>query len=242
MPPHKNPDADSIRSMFDRLAHRYDLFNHLTSMGLATWWRKKALLPLERGMRVLDLGCGTGDLTLAAAKKIAGSGEVVGLDFSENMLAHARRRYAKLGLNGSGNARFVRKKAEELPLEGDRPYDLIVSGFVLRNLYENIDPILEGVYRSLKSGGRIRFLDITEPSNPVKRFFWKTYMATFAVLYGKILFGKDYPAFYLTESAKRFVKPAEFIAKLERCGFKKVSVERMMLGSVALYSAEKALA
>ena len=82
--------------MFNNLAGRYDLFNHLTSMGLATHWRKKTLKSLEPGMRVLDLGCGTGDLALDAIKKIGPSGEVIGLDFSENMLAFAQKRYKKL--------------------------------------------------------------------------------------------------------------------------------------------------
>ena len=108
---HKSPDSHYIQNMFDRLAPRYDLFNHLTSMGLASLWRQKALAPVRPGMRILDLGCGTGDLTLEAAKKLGGLGEVIGLDFSENMLKFAQKRYQKTGLNGNPKVSWALKKA-----------------------------------------------------------------------------------------------------------------------------------
>ena len=233
-----NPDSHYIQTMFDRLAGRYDLFNHLTSMGLAGYWRKETLRSLEPGMRVLDLGCGTGDLAIDAIKKIGSSGEVVGLDFSENMLRFAKKRYEKLGFNGSHHFKLVLKKAEELPIEKE-PYDLVVSGFVLRNLYENIDAILQGVYLSLKPGGKISFLDITEPKNPAVRVLWTLYMNTLAALYGKLLFGKDYPALYLTQSAKRFLKAADFLEKLKEKGFKEVRGRSFMLGVITLYQGVK---
>jgi demethylmenaquinone methyltransferase / 2-methoxy-6-polyprenyl-1,4-benzoquinol methylase len=224
--------------MFDRLAVRYDLFNHLTSMGMAGRWRQEALRPLSPGMRVLDLGCGTGDLALDAIKKVGTDGEVIGLDFSENMLALAGKRYEKLRFNGGHRFRLVLKKAEELPIEKE-PYDLVVSGFVLRNLYENIDPILNGVHRSLKNGGRISFLDITEPKNFLIRAFWRFYMNTVVELYGKLLFGKDYPSTYLTQSANRFLKPEDFAEKLRSRGFEQVRVRSFMLGIIVLYQAVK---
>jgi demethylmenaquinone methyltransferase/2-methoxy-6-polyprenyl-1,4-benzoquinol methylase len=232
------PDSQFIQNMFDRLARRYDLFNHLTSLGLAGRWRNAAVLDLEPGMRVLDLGCGTGDLFLGAVKKTGSQGEVVGLDFSQNMLSFARRRYQRLGLNSGAKHRFVLEKAQALPIEKE-PYDAVLSGFVLRNLYENIDTVLWGVYRSLKSGGMIRFLDITEPSNKVIKFLWTLYMNTLVALYGKLLFGKDYPLFYLTKSAKRFLKAPELIQKLKNLGFLDVQAQFFMFGIIALYKARK---
>ena len=207
-------------------------------MGLATRWRQETLKSLKPGMRVLDLGCGTGDLALDAIKKIGESGEVVGLDFSENMLLLAKKRYDKLGFNGRYRFRLVLKKAEELPIEPE-PYDLVVSGFVLRNLYEHIDPILNGVYRALKPGGRISFLDITEPENSFVRGVWRCYMNTLVAFYGIALFGKDYPASYLTDSAKRFLRAVDFVEKLKSKGFKDVRARPFMLGTVTLYEAVK---
>ena len=233
------PDSTFIQSMFDRLAGRYDLFNLLTSMGMAKSWRDKALEPLREGMRMLDLGCGTGDLMLGAAARLRSKGEVVGLDFSEKMLQVAHRRYESAGSPMNGRFHLVCKAAEELPIERE-PYDLVVSGFVLRNLYENIDAILGGVRRSLKPGGQISFLDITEPPGKVRLALWRFYMNTLVELYGKALFGKDFPPHYLTESADRFVKPPEFIEKLRARGFENVAVQRFMMGAIVLYRARKA--
>ena len=187
---------------------------------------------------MLDLGCGTGDLSLEAAGRLKDSGEVVGLDFSENMLKVARRRYEKMGSPMDGRFRLLHKSAEELPVERE-PYDLVVSGFVLRNLYQNIDTILSGVYRSLKPGGRISFLDITEPPGPIWLKLWRFYMNTLVEFYGRALFGKDFPPHYLTESADRFVKPPEFLEKLERAGFKDARARKFMMGVIVLYQARK---
>ena len=96
MNPQSNPDSRYIHDMFEHLAPRYDLFNHLTSFGLATGWRREALKPLKPGMRVLDLGCGTGDLAIDAIKKIGSSGEVIGLDFSEYAIREAKRKSNEL--------------------------------------------------------------------------------------------------------------------------------------------------
>jgi demethylmenaquinone methyltransferase / 2-methoxy-6-polyprenyl-1,4-benzoquinol methylase len=238
MPHSSPPDSKTIQQMFDELAPRYDLFNRLTSMGMDKKWREYTLEPIRTGMRVLDLGCGTGDLSIAAAKKLEGKGEVLGLDFSENMLRYAEKRRRKLDLAASKSLRFVLRRAEDLPLEKE-PYDLIVSGFVLRNLYKNIDAILKGVFQSLREGGEISFLDITEPKQPILKTLWKFYMTSVVALYGKILFGKAYPMFYLTQSAERFLKAAEFIEKLKSFGFEQIRTRSFMLGIITLYRAEK---
>ena len=232
------PSSDEIRSMFDHLAGHYDLFNHLTSAGMAGRWRGWTLEPVRPGMRVLDLGCGTGDLSLGAARKVGDGGQVVGLDFSEPMLAVARRRLEKGNGAFAGRVRFVREKAESLPIE-ERPYDIVVSGFVLRNLYENIRPILSGVYRSLKDGGQISFLDMTDPEQPWKRFLWRAYMNFIPALYGRVLFGKEYPRLYITESAKRFLRAPEFVKTLEAAGFKRVRTRSFLCGVITLYQAVK---
>lgn len=236
--PGPTPDAASIRSMFDRLAPRYDLFNRLTSMGLDSHWRDETLRPLKKGMRVLDLGCGTGDLAIEAAKRLKGEGHVTGLDFSAAMLALAARRSRQAGLSESQAPHFLLEKAESLPVEAE-PYDLVVSGFVLRNLYERIDAILAGVHRSLKSGGLISFVDITEPRSRIVKALWWIYMNTLVALYGWAIFGRDYPAFYLTRSANRFPGPEIFCEKLKAAGFREVKARSFMLGIITLYQAEK---
>ena len=230
----QKPDQEYIRRMFDGLAGRYDIFTKLTGFGQAGRWRDEALGTLRKDMRILDIACGTGDLALRAAEKTNGDADIVGLDFSENMLKVAERRFEKLGLKTQDRFRLVFKKAEELPLEGEI-FDLIVSGFALRNLYENIDRILQGAYASLKPGGRVSFLDLTEPAHPFLKKIWRFYMLTFVGFYGTLLFGKKYPVPYLPDSAKRFPPPAEFQAALRRAGFGRVSAKGFLLGSVTLY-------
>ena len=234
----QKPSSESIQSMFDGLASRYDLFNHLTGMGLASRWRAITLEPVQPGMKILDLGCGTGDLAIAAIQKMGNQGEVVALDFSKNMLGFAQQRAKKLGYNGSTRIRWIQGRAEDLPIESE-PYDAVVSGFVLRNLVENIDVILKKVHQSLKKGGFVRFLDITQPQNVVTRILWTTYMNTVVALYGKVLFGKDYPILYLTESAKRFFCARDFAKKLGQIGFTSIQTKSFMLGAVTLYTAER---
>src|SRR3990167_7253312 len=136
----ENPDPQAIQHMFDRLARRYDLFNRLSSMGLDLLWRRQALASVSEGMRVLDLGCGTGDLSLGAAKRLKGSGQVTGLDFSKPMLEVAHERLKKLKPESARLVQFVSGRAEGLPFE-DAPYDLVLSGFVLRNLHGKIDDV-----------------------------------------------------------------------------------------------------
>lgn len=233
-----NPDSAGIRAMFDNLAERYDLFNDLTSLWMAGRWRRRTLEPVARGMRVLDLGCGTGDLAIAAARRLNGNGSVTGLDFSPQMLAVAERRADREGLEGRARPKFILQKAEQLPVE-DQLYDQVVSAFVLRNLYQSIDAVLRGVFHCLKPGGRISFLDITEPRNAFVRALWRFYMNTVVVLYGKLLFGKHYPLFYLTESARRFPKADEFTRKLAWAGFTAVRAKSFLFGIVTLYQAEK---
>ena len=235
----KKPDSQYIQTMFDQLSGRYDLFNRLTSFVQDVAWRRKALEPLREGMRVLDLGCGTGDLSLMAASRYPNHGtQVVGIDFSEKMLERAAERLEKNPRLINSEVTFLKRRAEDLPMEREC-YDLVVSGFVLRNIYENIDWVLKGVFQSLKEGGQISFLDITEPSNPVQLKLWQFYMHTVVALYGKILFGKDYPVDYLTASAQRFVKPPDFVKKLDVAGFKNIKVQKFMMGSIVLYGALK---
>lgn len=232
------PSSADIQTMFDRLAPRYDLFNRLTSLGLDTSWRKRALKGLKPGARVLDIGCGTGDLSLMAIRRVLPGGQVTGIDFSEAMLGRARARQLREGLNGSTPLVFLRHSAEELPLAGER-FDWAVSGFVLRNIYERIDAILTGVLQSLKSGGTLRLLDFTEPNDAVRRALWRAYLNSAGALFGALLFGRQYPHRYLTESAKRFVKPEEFLRKLSKAGFVNVSAKRFMMGSIVLYEATR---
>lgn len=239
MQPGMNPQPDDVQKLFDRLAFRYDLFNRLISFGLDNSWRRKVLESIRPGERILDVGCGTGDLSLGAARKTGPSGEVVGLDFSPRMLQVAGRRYERAGRDLSP-LKLVEKGAEELPLD-EKPFDVVLSGFVLRNLYERIDRVLGGMFGSLKKGGQVRLLDFTEPGSALVAGLFRVHMNTLGTLFGRLLFGRDFPAGYMAESARRFPKPAEFVEKLRRAGFEEVDARRFFMGSVVLYQGRKPL-
>lgn len=234
----KNPKPAEVQELFDKLAFRYDLFNRLVSFGMDKSWRSKALEQIPQGARVLDVGCGTGDLSLGAAQRAGVLGQVVGLDFSPQMLSVARRRYEASGAPLNGHFKLIQKGAEELPLD-EKPFDLVLSGFVLRNLYDRIDRVLEGILRSLKKGGQARLLDFTEPASPLMVGLFRFHMNTFGNLCGRLLFGKEFPAGYMAESARRFPKPQEFVVKMRDAGFKEVRAERFFMGAVVLYTGRK---
>jgi demethylmenaquinone methyltransferase/2-methoxy-6-polyprenyl-1,4-benzoquinol methylase len=151
------------------------------------------------------------------------------------MLAIAQRKYARARRGTTGRFRPCLAGAEDLPLADER-FDVVLSGFVLRNLYARIDRILAGVFASLVPGGSVSFLDLTEPTHPLLRRGFRWYMMTLVGLYGATLFGADYPIPYLPDSARRFMKANEFPSALQRAGFQRVRARPFMLGTVTLYS------
>jgi demethylmenaquinone methyltransferase/2-methoxy-6-polyprenyl-1,4-benzoquinol methylase len=224
--------------MFNGMAARYGFFTRLIGFGQDQRLRREALKSLQPGMRVLDVGCGTGDLVLEVAQCVGPTGLAVGLDLSSEMLRVAQARVERLQQGHPGRAliRFVPQPAEALPLP-EPAFDAVVSAYVLRNLYANIDSILVGIRGSLKAGGMLSFLDLTEPTEPFLRLLFRLYFRYIVGLYGLILFGRKYPVPYLPDSAQRFYKAHEFVEALQRAGFIQISVRRFMLGAVVLYQA-----
>lgn len=236
-PPRNGPDQDYIRGMFDAFAPRYETFTKLIGMGQDDRLRLHTLRDATPGARVLDLACGTGQLTFLAARKVGPSGQVLGIDLSPGMIDEARRRGAQLKDAGSRPG-FEVARGEDLPL-GDRKFDLIVSAYALRNLYENIGDVLRGMRESLVPGGRVALLDLTEPVHPVLKALYRMYFFGLVGLYGRALFGRHYPVSYLPRSAQRFFKAHEFTAALSRAGFVRIERRSFFLGAVTLYRAER---
>jgi len=181
----------------------------------------------------LDIGCGTGELAFAAARKMR-SGRVTGIDSSEAMLAVARKKLARFPRKGP-EIRLIHKSAEELPFEKER-YDLVVSAFVLRNL-PNLRRILSGALETLRDNGVVRFMDLTEPDKSLSA--WRFYMKTYVNFCGKAVFGRDYPSEYLAESARVFLSPSQMTGELMAAGFTSVSITRWACGAIVLYQAAK---
>lgn len=211
--------------MFDDIVERYDLVNGLLSLGLDRVWRRAAIraLGVEPGARVLDLGCGTGDL----CRSLTGTSiEAIGLDISHGMLVQARR---KLGAGSS----LVQGSAFGLPF-ADASLDGAVSGFVLRNLDDHPAAFAE-LHRVVRSGGRIALLDITEPRSRVLRWGFDRYFGTVAPALGGLV-GKRDAYRYLARSLRQLPPPEQVRRMLENAGFEHVTARPLTGGMVTLFS------
>ncbi len=218
--------------MFDRIAARYDFLNRVMSFGTDVGWRKRALAlaGIERGHAVLDIGAGTGDLSLAAA---AMGARVVAVDLSAGMLAvlarraQARRRSVIQPLVGN---------AEALPL-ADRSIDRIVTGFTVRNVGDLPRAFAE-LRRVLRPGGRVVILELSHPGS---RAFARLYSFYFERIVPAVaaLLGGDRDAYrYLPRSLQPFPGPERLAALLKDAGFDSVRFERLTFGIAAIHSAE----
>jgi demethylmenaquinone methyltransferase / 2-methoxy-6-polyprenyl-1,4-benzoquinol methylase len=203
--------------MFDRIAPVYDVMNHVMTAGLDVRWRRLAAESVvHKGDRVLDAACGTGDLAIADRK--AGAGKVTGLDFSEAMLARARKKAPLEWVQGDMLA---------LPF-ADATFDAATVGFGVRNVAD-LELGLRELRRVLRPGGRLAILEITQPRGALRPFF-SLWFDRIVPLLGKVLPGGSAYS-YLPESVKRF-PDAETLARLLRdCGFGEVRF-RLLAGSI----------
>jgi demethylmenaquinone methyltransferase/2-methoxy-6-polyprenyl-1,4-benzoquinol methylase len=208
--------ADANRAMFDRIAPRYDRLNRVLTLGLDARWRRRtvAALGLSPGSLVVDLACGTGDLCRETQR--AGL-RCVGVDVAARMLAHSHT-----------SAPLVRADILTLPIAGGT-VDGAVCGFALRNVVD-IPACLRETARVLRPGGRIGFLEVAEPANPLLRRGHALYFRRVVPLVGGLL--SDREAYrYLPASTAWLPSPAELLAMVRGAGF--TGVERQSLGGGA---------
>lgn len=224
--------------MFDRIAGRYDCLNRIISFRLDAVWRNKAIKEIlkSNGGMVLDLGTGTGDLTFTAAKKMHGKGQVIGLDFSLQMLKLARLKQTRVP-NGE-KAYFLQGSALASPFK-DSIFDGVMTAFVLRNL-SDLSVFFGEAFRVLKTGGRFVSLDMFPPS---QRWFSMLYALYFYRLVPWIggFIAEDRPAYrYLAKSVETFHPPERVTELLKQAGFKQVTTHRFLNGAVCMHVADKA--
>ena len=157
-------------------------------------------------------------------------------DVSAPMLEIAKQKAQALNLTPS--ICFVQKGAEDIPFESNS-YDIVISAFVLRNIRHSIDVVLKGVWESLKPGGIISFVDLTEPDNVLMASINAAYLKTIVTLWGALLFRDREPIRYLRNSMKSFYRASDFVRLLEHAHFSNVSCRRFLFGIVTHYTALK---
>jgi demethylmenaquinone methyltransferase/2-methoxy-6-polyprenyl-1,4-benzoquinol methylase len=209
--------------MFDRIAPVYDAMNRVMTVGLDRRWRRATARAVVRtGDRVLDGCCGTGDLALA--DRAAGASEVIGLDFSEEMLVRARRKAPEVA--------WIRGDLLQLPFDAAE-FDAATVGFGIRNV-DDLDTGLRELRRVLKPGGRLGILEITRPRGALS-VFYRAWFDGVVPLLGKVLPGGNAYT-YLPASVRRFPEREELAARLGDAGFGDVSFRLFAGGIVALHT------
>lgn len=228
--------AERVSDLFSSIAHRYDLINDLQSGFLHRYWKLETVRFLKNipGNRVLDICCGTGDVTeLLAARGFS----TVGADFNQEMLDVARSRVSDfLSSYPQDEApEYFRADALNLPFE-DNSFGGATMCYGLRNLASFENGISEMV-RVLKPGGKIAILDFGKPENPLWAQIYFKYLSLSVPLMGQIFAGDKKAYAYIIESLHKY--PAkEFIASLlEKAGATQISVKSFLGGVMTLHTA-----
>jgi demethylmenaquinone methyltransferase/2-methoxy-6-polyprenyl-1,4-benzoquinol methylase len=220
-----------VRSMFDRIAARYDLMNTLMSAGLHHRWRTRAadLARLGPGERALDVCCGTGDLALELKRRVGAAGEVVGLDFSEPMLERAREKSRRLQMD----VEYRNGNALELPF-GEASFDAATVGFGVRNLVDLRGGIAE-MARVVRPGGRVVLLEITAPRRPPLSWFYSIWFFRLVPLLGAVA-GQSDAYSYLPESVRNFPAAPELARLMHDLGLREVTYLLLAGGIIAIHA------
>jgi demethylmenaquinone methyltransferase / 2-methoxy-6-polyprenyl-1,4-benzoquinol methylase len=225
-----------IAGMFDAIAPRYDLLNHVLSAGLDTRWRARAIreLGLRAGDRVLDLCTGTGDLAVAAVEAELHV-SVVGVDFSGEMLRLGREKVRSRGLSGA--IRLVRGDATSIPLASGSCRAATI-GFGIRNVVEPAAALRE-IARVLQPGGRLVILEFGQPRVPGIRTLYSWYFRYLLPLVGRFVSKHQSAYSYLPASVGTFPTAAAFAQTIAATGFSQVRTVPLTFGIVYLYVAER---
>jgi demethylmenaquinone methyltransferase/2-methoxy-6-polyprenyl-1,4-benzoquinol methylase len=222
--------------MFDAIAPRYDLLNHVLSVGMDRGWRNRAVdaLALPDHARVLDLCTGTGDLALAAVARARGA-SVIGVDFAAEMLRLGLTKVRAASLES--RIRLVRGDAARIPV-GDATCDAATIGFGIRNVAEPARALAE-IARVVKPGGRLAILEFGQPRIPGIRTLYSWYFRYMLPLVGRLISKHQSAYSYLPASVGTFPPPAEFSKILAATGFSHVQAVPLTFGIVYLFIAER---
>ncbi len=219
-----------VREMFDAVAGRYDLANHLLSLGLHLRWKRAAVRAarLRPGDTFLDACCGTGDLLAAAAD--AGA-RVVAVDVAPRMLERAARRL------GDAPAALVRADICRLPL-ADGSVDATAIAFGLRNVADPPRALAE-CHRVLRPSGRLVVLEFGRPAGALLRRLYDLYSRVVLVPVGGRLTGRPDAYRYLRDSIRRWPDPDALAGMIRRCGFDDVAYRALSGGIAVLHTARR---
>ena len=218
-----------IQQLFDAIVPTYDLLNRVLSMGTDVLWRRNIFrhIPAPSGRWVIDLCCGTGDLSSILHRK---GGKVVSLDFSLKML---QRGVHKKALPG----RPIAADASRLPFK-PQSYDIACIAFGIRNI-PDIKTFIREVQQVLTADGKLVVLELTRPRNKMVRVIYRLYLDHLLPLIGGLISGQPLAYRYLSRTIATFVEPAELARMLSQGGFVRVDHFPQTLGIATITIAHK---
>jgi demethylmenaquinone methyltransferase/2-methoxy-6-polyprenyl-1,4-benzoquinol methylase len=240
--------AVAVRQMFESIAPKYDLLNHVLSANVdRLWWRRAARRFKDVLVRpeaaVLDICCGTGDLTMALLKlRPRGATPILAGDFARAMLRRGAEKFGPKDSRGSADesasdapyAVAIEADALHLPLRGES-LDLIVTAFGFRNL-ANYEAGLKEFYRVLKPGGQLGILEFSEPGGVIGKAYGVYFRRVLPAI-GRAICGKDGAYNYLPISVGNFPPPDAMVEMMRRAGFEQCAWQPYTFGIAGLYTA-----
>ena len=226
--------GERVREMFAQIAPRYDLMNHVLSLGIDIRWRRRVLreLRLDDSLPILDCCTGTGDLALLLAQHVQGRVKVVGSDFCAPMLELARhkhqQKYASLPVE------FVEADAQQLPF-ADASFQAVTVAFGLRNV-QDTDAGLRELVRVCTPGGQVAVLEFSTPSLPGLRQAYQAYFRHVLPRIGQSFARNDKGAYeYLPNSVVEFPSGRALAERMESAGLQSIAIHSLTCGVASLY-------
>lgn len=226
---------DEVATMFNNISPKYDLLNHLLSLGIDIHWRKKAIRLLRdlKPKTILDVATGTGDFAIEALS--LNPDKIIGVDISDGMLDIGRKKLQRKKLDDKIS--LENGDSENLSYI-DNNFDAVIVAFGVRN-FENLEAGLSGMYRVLKKNGRVVILEFSKPAVFPFRQLYNFYFKSILPIIGKMI-SKDNAAYtYLPESVQAFPQGSAFLDILKNTGFNQTRCIPLTFGICSIYTAIK---
>lgn len=231
--------TERVRRMFAEIAPRYDFLNHFLSLNIDRYWRRRTLdlLDPKPGDPFLDVCTGTGDLALAAAKRLDRQTQVIGSDFCAEMLHFARQKQQRMQLDQHPLA-FLEADTTRLPFENDR-FQTVSVAFGLRNVVDTNEGLKEMV-RVCRPGGTVAVLEFSQPTLPVLKQLYSFYFRSVLPGIGNRIAKNSKEAYaYLPASVSQFPSGQAMADLMKQVGLEQVRFVPMTFGVATLYHGRK---
>ena len=235
-------EKQNIGTLFDRIAGKYDFLNHLLSLNIDRWWRKKAVSTIIKEIRddcqCLDVAIGTADLAIELARQLSSQHatfSITGIDLSTEMMRIGEEKVQKLGWQPCIS--FQHANALDMPF-ADKTFDVVTCAYGVRN-FSNLDKGLAEMCRVLKPGGQLMILEFSYPENKFIAWVYDMYFSHILPSIGRLL-SHDKTAYrYLNRSVKGFVWGEKMAERLTGAGFDGIEYQSLTFGITTVYTATK---